>query len=414
MQTYQNPADVYPNDRTVRHHILSSHGMDINQNLKDWLYGSSIYFHHNEIHLGRMTEIIGEVLLSLVSQKKVKRAMRDMPPLSGKTIPLQKVIDRFPEWKHKIANRALEYMLATYGIPASVTQKFGINISVAPDVLAKAQTLLRESGPTNWTVGSKPYFRGKISDLSIPIEIIPDLWAGYVWSFADASERSVGRTADEWLATGLTLMWLRSPYPDVFGELESFLMNSLVMKQFSTVPLALVEAPLPRWPANHTHPAQRVVWEDERGQIFRIAEDGSYADVLDHHVQPGHRVRLAHMASQEAIAWNDIFTSYGIIKLFPEQFIGKDTSLSVMSMNEWIYKNVSPSLIHKIDGENASKYPFYTLPGGGYYPLYIQMCIEKGVVYFRGASASSKVLGELSHVGFNVLKHAILNAIASA
>jgi hypothetical protein len=67
--------------------------------------------------------------------------------------------------------------------------------------------------------------------------------------------------------------------------------------------------------------ARRLLWRDARGVLFRIAEDGSFADAGDHAIEVQAPLRIAHPASleeRERTRWSEVFGSYEIVQPFTQ------------------------------------------------------------------------------------------------
>ncbi len=92
-------------------------------------------------------------------------------------------------------------------------------------------------------------------------------------------------------------------------------------------PVAAFQAHVARHPLL-THLARRLLWAgfDRRGRLagtFRVAEDGTWADVGDARCEPRRfsAVGLPHpvqLADDERAAWGEVFSDYEIIPPFPQ------------------------------------------------------------------------------------------------
>jgi hypothetical protein len=67
--------------------------------------------------------------------------------------------------------------------------------------------------------------------------------------------------------------------------------------------------------------ARRLVWKDARGTLFRVAEDGSFANASDDAIDVVAPVRIAkpdEMTKEERFRWSDVMASYEILQPFAQ------------------------------------------------------------------------------------------------
>ncbi|MQY09351.1 DUF4132 domain-containing protein [Actinomadura macrotermitis] len=68
------------------------------------------------------------------------------------------------------------------------------------------------------------------------------------------------------------------------------------------------------------HPVARLVWITDGGAAFRVAEDGTLADVHDDActLPEGAEVGIAHPLDLDVAAWGEVFADYEIVQPFPQ------------------------------------------------------------------------------------------------